>query len=156
MLRERPLFADRRAESCVATGRAREQRRRECVADRNRQRVGGVARRRHLVEREDRLHHLPDLLLVGAAVAADRLLDPGGRVLSARDADGRRGDEHGSPRLPDGECDAGVCADERLLQRDRIRSVQGDQLLDAREDRERGVPPAAPLRTFATTRGTWP
>ncbi len=85
---------------------------------------------------EDRLHHLPHLLLVGAAVAADRLLDPSRRVLSARDADGRRGDEHGSPRLPDGECDAGVCADVRLFQRDRIRGVQGDQLLDAREDRE--------------------
>ena len=105
---------------------------------------------------EDRLHHLPHLLLVGAAVAADRLLDPRGRVLSARDAGGRRGDEHGSPCLPDGECDAGVCADERLLQGDGIRRVFRDQLLDAREDREQTSLQSDRAATFATTRGTWP
>ena len=119
----------------ITTPPARE-RRRERVADRDRERVGGVIRGRDLVEAEDRLHHPPHLLLVGAAVPADRLLDPRRRVLSARDADGRRGDEHGSPRLPDGECDAGVCADVRLLQGDGIRRVLRDQLLDAREDRE--------------------
>ena len=78
----------------------------------------------------------PHLRLVGTAVAADGLLDAGGCVFGARDAGGRRGDEHGSPCLPDGECDAGVGADERFLQRDRIRRVLGDQLLDALEDRE--------------------
>ena len=90
----------------------------------------------NVVEAEDRLHHLPHLLLLRAAVAADGLLDRSRRVLSARDAGGRRGDEHGSARLPDGECDAGVGADVRLLQGDGIRLVLRDQLLDAREDRE--------------------
>ena len=106
------------------------------MADRDRERVGGVVRVRHLVEREDRLHHPPHLLLVGAAVAADRLLDTRRCVFGARETGGRRGDEHGSARLPDGERDAGVCADERFLQGDGIRGVQADQLLDALEDRE--------------------
>ena len=108
---------------------SRSERRRERMADRDRERVGGVvgvgisssARIAFTI----RCH----LLLVGAAVAADRLLDPRRRVLSAGDAGGRRGDEHGSPRLPDGECDAGVCADVRLLQRDGIRRVLRDQRL---------------------------
>ena len=76
-----------------------------------------------LVEREDRLHHPLHLPLVGAAVAADRLLDPARRVLDALDARGRRGDEDGAARLPDGERDAGVGADVRLLQGDGIRRV---------------------------------
>ena len=126
------------------------------MADRDRKRVGGVVRRGISSSDEDRLHHPPDLLLVGPSVATDGLLDAGGRVLSARDADGRRGDEHGSPRLSDGECDAGVCADERLLQDDGIRCVLRDQLLDARVDREQALPPGGLAGTFATTRGTWP
>src|SRR5262249_21696557 len=95
--------------------------------------------------------HLPDLLLVGSTVAADGLLDRRGRVLSARDAGGRRGDEHGAPGLPDGECDAGVGADVRLLQRDDIRRVAGDQLPDAGEDREQ-----ASLRALAGSRAPPP
>jgi hypothetical protein len=127
------------------------QRRRECMADRDRERVGGMVRRRHLVEREDRLHHLPDLLLVRPAVAAHGLLHGRRGVLSARDADGRCGDEHGPPGLSDGECDAGVCADVRLLQGDGIRGVLGDQLLDAREDREQ-----TSLRTLSGRRSPPP
>ena len=57
-----------------SAGEAKEWRR-EGVADRHGEGVGGVIRGRHRVEREDRPHHLPDLFLVGAAVAADRLLD---------------------------------------------------------------------------------
>ena len=98
--------------------------------------VGGVVRAWQLVQPEDRLHHPLHLALVGAAVAAHRLLDRGGCVFSAGDAGGRRGDEHDSPGLTDGECDAGVGADVRLLQGDGIRRVLRDQLLDAREDRE--------------------
>ena len=108
------------------------ERRRRRVADRDRERVGGVARVRQLVEAEDRLHHPLHLLLVGVAVAAHRLLDAGRRVLDALNAGGRRGDEHGAPRLPDGERDAGVGADERLLQGDGIRGVLRDQLLPPR------------------------
>ena len=129
---------------CPATSRAearflpaRDERRRcQRVADRDRKCVGGVMRRRQLVEREDRLHHPLHLLLVGATVAAHRLLDAARGVLDAVEPRGRRGDEHGAPRLPDGECDAGVGADVRLLQGDGIRAVLGDQLRDALENRE--------------------
>ena len=74
------------------------------------------------VEREDRPHHPLHLPLVGAAVAADRLLDAGRRVLGALDARRRGRDEHGAARLPDGERDAGVGTDERLLERDGVRA----------------------------------
>ena len=66
-----------------------------------------------------RLH----LILVGAAVAADRLLDARRGVLGALDAGGRGRDERGAARLPDGERDAGVGTDEGLLQRDGVRRV---------------------------------
>ncbi len=123
-----------------------QQRRRERVADRDGERVGGVIGLRHLVEREDRLHHPLHLPLVGAAVAADRLLDPARRVLDALDAGGRRGDEHRAARLPDGERDAGVGADVRLLQGDGIRGVQADQLRHPLEDREQPPVHALPRR----------
>ena len=84
---------------------------------------------------EDRLHHPLHLRLLGAAVAAHRLLDARGRVLGALDAGERASDEHGAARLPDGERDAGVCADERLLECDRIRRVLGDESRHALEDR---------------------
>ncbi len=60
---------------------------------------------------EDHLHHPLHLRLVGAPVAADRLLDAGGRVLTAGDSRVGGRDEHGAARLPDGERDAGVGAD---------------------------------------------
>ena len=101
--------------------------------------AGSMARLRQLVEAENRPHHPPHLLLVGPAVAADRLLDAGRCVFGAADADGRCGDEDGSPGLSDGERDAGVGADERLLQRDRIRRVLGDQRADAVEDRQQAL-----------------
>src|SRR5438477_11368512 len=66
--------------------RSPQERRRERVADRNRERVGGVVRRRELREREDHLHHPLHLRLLGAAVAADGLLDAGRRVLAAGDS----------------------------------------------------------------------
>src|SRR5207247_2147957 len=97
-----------------------------------------------------RLHHPLHLRLVGAAVAAHRLLDTRRGVFDALDAGARRGDEDGSTRLPDEERDAGVGADVRLFQRDGIRRLPRDQLLDTVEDRaqphlrpgpRRGVPP---------------
>ena len=42
----------------------------------------------------------------------------------------RAGDEHGAARLADGERDAGVGADVRLLERDRIRLVPRDEVGD--------------------------
>ena len=106
------------------------------MADRDRERIRSVVRGGHRLEAEDRLDHLPHLGLVRAPVAADGLLDGCRSVFGALDAGERRGDEDCPPRLPDGERDAGVCADERLLQSDGIRRVFRDQLLDAREDRE--------------------
>ena len=87
------------------------------------------------LEREDRLHHPLHLRLLGAAVAADRLLHAGRRVLGALDAGRRGGDEHGAARLPDGERGAGVGADEGLLQRDGIRRVLRNELRHPVEDR---------------------
>src|SRR5258708_182398 len=69
-------------------------------------------------------------------MAADRLLDAGRRVFDALNAGGRRGDEYGAARLADGERDAGVGADVRLLQGDGIRAVLLDQLPHPLEDRE--------------------
>ena len=63
-----------------------QERRRERVADRDGERVGRVVGARQLVEPEDRLHHPLHLPLVGAAVAAHRLLDRG----SARTRRNRR------------------------------------------------------------------
>src|SRR5262249_3601021 len=56
-------------------------------------------------------------------------------VLEALDPGGRGRDEHGSARLPDGERDAGVGADVRLLQGDGIRAVLRYQPRDPVEDR---------------------
>ena len=126
-----PAVARARDDACPrearrsATTAPSAERRRERVADRDGERVGGVVGARRLVEGEDRLHHPLHLPLVGVAVAADRLLDPVRRVLDALDAGGRRGDEHGAARLSDGERDAGVGADVRLLQGDGIRGVLG-------------------------------
>jgi hypothetical protein len=90
------------------------QRRGERMADRDRKCVGGGCGV-DVVEAEDGLHHLPPAPF-SPAVPTDGLFDRRRRVFSARDAGGRCGDEHGSARLPDGECDAGVGADVRLLQ----------------------------------------
>src|SRR5205085_10327691 len=67
-------------------------------------------------------------------------------------------DENGAARLPDGERGTGVDADERLLERDRIRLVPGHELGDRVEDRlqaelralaRRGSPPAVADRPEA-------
>ena len=61
-------------------------RRRVHVADGDRQRVGGVVRRRRLGQPEQQLDHLLHLVLLGAAVADDGALDLGRRVLEDRHA----------------------------------------------------------------------
>ena len=105
------------------------------MADRDGKRVGGVRRCRLVLEPEDHLHHPLHLLLLGAAVAADHLLHAGRRILSAPDP-GVGGRDHDDPaRLPDGECGAGVDADERLLDCDGIGLMKRDELDDGVEDR---------------------
>ena len=98
------------------------------MADRDGERVRSVVRRRLLGEAEDRSHHPLHLLLVGAPVAADGLLDRRRRVLGAEDVSRRAGHEDGAARLADGERGAGVDADERVLEDDGVRPVEGDQL----------------------------
>src|SRR5438105_10588150 len=72
----------RRVGRCLVTP---ERRRREggCVdvADRDRERVGGIVWRRHGRQPEQQLHHVLHLRLLRAAIADDGALDLGGRVL---------------------------------------------------------------------------
>ena len=105
---------------------------------------------------EDELHHPLHLRLLGAPVAADRLLDVRGRVLSGRDAGAGARDEDGAARLPDRERDAGVGADVRLLQRHRIRRVLGDEAGDPVEDRLRAASPGAARRASPAPVGSGP
>jgi len=103
------------------------------MANRNRQGVGGMVVLD--LDPEDQLHHPRDLRLVGAPVATHGLLDMSGRVLSGCDAGDCARDEEGSAGLTDKECDAGVGADERLLERHRIGRVVGDERGHPVEDR---------------------
>ena len=75
------------------------------------------------------------LLLFGAPVAADHLLDAGRRILSALDSRVSGRDHDGPACLPDGECGAGVDADERLLDCDGIGLMKLDELGHGVEDR---------------------
>ena len=63
------------------------------MADRNRERVGRIERRRRLGQAEQQLHHRLHLPFLGAAVADDRLLHFGRRVFHDRHA-GFDGGEH--------------------------------------------------------------
>ena len=87
----------------VAPLERRRARRAVGVADRDRQRVGRVVGPRQRLEREQRLHHPPDLVLVRAAGAADRALDLLRRVGAARDAALAGGEHDDAARLADGE-----------------------------------------------------
>ena len=100
-----------------------QERRRERMANRDRERVRGVVRLRHLRQAEDRLDHPLHLLLLGMTVAGHGALHPRRRIFGALDIGARARDEHGPPRLSDGERDAGIDADERLLQGDGIWPV---------------------------------
>ena len=71
------------------------------VADGDRQRVGGVVRRRHRGQPEQQLDHLLHLRLVGAAVADDRALDLGRRVLEDRHAGLDRRQHRDAARVPE-------------------------------------------------------
>ena len=104
------------------------------MADRHRERVGGVVGPRLGGEPEQRLHHPRDLLLPGAPAAAHRALDLLRRVAGARHAALAGGEHHHPARLPDRERAAGVLAEVQLLERDRVRLVLAQQRLHARVD----------------------
>ena len=74
-------------------------------------------------EREQRLDHPLDLLLAGAAGAADRGLDLLGRVGGAADGALAGGEDHDAARLADGERRARVGAEVEVLDRDRVGLV---------------------------------
>ena len=90
--------------------------------------VGGA------VEGQQRLDHPADLVLGGAAAAADRGLDLLRRVARARDAGLAGGEHHDAAGLPDGEGAARVGAEVEVLEGDRVGPVLGDQRLDAGVD----------------------
>ena len=96
------------------------------VADRDRERVGRVVRRRHGRQAEDQLHQLLHLLLLGAPVADDRALDLGGRVLEHRHArfDGRQ--HRDAARVAELERAAHVHRVKQILDRDAVRPALGD------------------------------
>ncbi len=107
------------------------------VADRDRERVGGVIGPRQLLEREQGLDHPLDLVLGGAAGAADRGLDLLRRVGPARDPALAGGQHHDPAGLADGEGRAHVGPEVQLLDRNRLRPVLVEQLADAGvDDRE--------------------
>ena len=105
------------------------------MADRDGERVGRVVGPRQLGEREQRLDHPLDLVLVGAAGAADRALDLLRRVGRARDPALAGGEQHDAARLADGERRARVGAEVEVLDRDGVGPVLVEQLADARVDR---------------------
>ena len=114
------------------------------MADRDRERIRLVRRPRLGIEPEDEPHHPLHLALLSSAVTADRLLDASRSVLGTIDPDGRGGDENGAARLTDGERDTGVCTHVGLLERDGVRPVLGDELLDAGKDLEQPCVRASP------------
>lgn len=105
----------------------------ECVADRERERISRVGGRRRRGESEQCLRHPLHLLLVGPAVAADGLLDLRRRVLDTGKARVRTGHEERASDLPDREGAPRIEAEERLLERDRVRPVLGEQRLKGQE-----------------------
>jgi hypothetical protein len=131
------------------------------VADRHRERVGGVVGRRRLGQREDGLDHADDLVLGRPARAADGALDLLGRVVGARDAPLAGGEHDHAAGLADGERRHRVGAEVQVLDGHGGGRVLVEQVADAGEDGgqpalerqaggrlhhaavERGHPPAA-------------
>ncbi len=105
------------------------------MTDRDGERVGGMRGGGLRIELEEQRDHALHLVLVGAPVTAHALLDTRRRVLGAIDAGGCGGDHCGASRLTDEERDAGVGADERLLERDGVRRMRRYELQHAVEDR---------------------
>lgn len=66
------------------------------VADRHSERIGGIVGLRNLIKIEDYPRHLLHLLLFGASVTDDALLDLQGRILKNRDTVLLRGENKNS------------------------------------------------------------
>ena len=89
--------------------------------------VGGVGRPGRLVEAEQRLHHALHLLLVGAALAGDGLLDLVGRVLARPRSRRRRPRPWPAAGLADRHGGAHVDLEEHPLDGDDVGLQLGDQ-----------------------------
>jgi diguanylate cyclase (GGDEF)-like protein len=98
------------------------------VADRDGERVGRVVGARRLGQAQQRLHHPLDLVLAGAAAAADGALDLLGRVVRARHAALAGGHEDRPARLADGESCANVLTEIQSFEGDRIGLVLDEQV----------------------------
>ena len=105
------------------------------VADRDREGVGRVLGVRRHLEREQLLDHARDLVLVGAARAADGVLDLLGRVRDDVEPALAGGEHDDAARLPDGERARRVLAEVDVLHRDDLHEVLVEQLADAAVDR---------------------
>lgn len=84
------------------------------VADRHSERIGGIVGLRNLIKIEDYPRHLLHLLLFGASVTDDALLDLQRRILKNRDTVLLRGENKNSPRLADIDNRFGVVIIEKL------------------------------------------
>jgi hypothetical protein len=93
-----------------------------------------VVRARRRLEAQHDLHHPRDLVLLGAARAADGVLDLLGRVGDARQPALARSEHHHPPRLADRERALGVAAEEDVLHRDDGDVVLVEQLAHAAMD----------------------
>ena len=97
------------------------------VANRHRQRIGGVVRRRHAVEPEQQLHHLPTCVLLRAPVADDGALDLGRRVFDDRHAGLDRRQHGDAARVPELQRAAHVGGVKQVLDRDALGAAVRDQ-----------------------------
>ncbi len=89
--------------------------------------VGGVGRRRRLVQVEERLDHEGDLVFAAAAVRRDELLDLERLVEGDRQPGLGGGEQGGGTRLADGDGGAHV-ADDEVFDGDFVRAGVADDV----------------------------
>ena len=98
------------------------------MTHRDRQRVGGVVGQRLVrAELKQNPHHRAHLLLVGAAVAEDGLLDAQRRVLADGNSGIREAHQDDPARLRDRQGGADVAGEEQRLHACLIRTVAREQ-----------------------------
>ena len=104
------------------------------VAQRHRERIGGVVGRGQLGQIEQRLHHARHLVLVRTPVSADRGLDLLRGVARAGQPVAPGGEHHHAARMAHGEGGAHVLPEVELLEGHRVGGVLLQQTLHAGVD----------------------